>query len=192
MAAAVVPSADADEPRPSRACGGSRAARAMSQRQVLQGRASGGLPDGGRRELGKTGRPAPPRLSLQCSSSTRKPAPSSCRWWQSWRPDPKTSRLCRMRVSSAPPALVTKGPGLALPRVLGPASFLTRIPRPSSPSVPCPLPVPSAGSPALTLSLPPPATFCTPPHPAPLWAELLGRRRKRMEDGVPKCLQTTA
>ncbi|XP_071475803.1 sperm-associated antigen 6 isoform X3 [Marmota flaviventris] len=33
----------------------------------------------------------------QCSSSTRKPGPSSCRWWRSWRPDPKTSRLCKTR-----------------------------------------------------------------------------------------------
>lgn len=91
----------ADRPRRRRAGRRRRAAGAMSQRQVLQGKSRGGRrPDG--LAAGAAGAPggllhrvSPP----QCSSSTRKPGPSSCRWWRSWRPDPKTSRRYRMRVS---------------------------------------------------------------------------------------------
>lgn len=78
-----------------------RAAGAMSQRQVLQGRA-GRAPRRLAAEAGTTGRPAPRCVSLQCSSSTRKPVPSSFRWWQRWRPDPRTSRRCRTRVRPRP------------------------------------------------------------------------------------------
>lgn len=186
MAAAVVPSAD--EPRHPRACGGRRAAIVMSQRQVLQGRTPGGRPDGGRREPGTKGRPAPPGLSPQCSSSTRKPGPSSCRWWQSWQPDPKTSRLCRMRVSPAPPALCHQGPwpppapgapgrpgssALPHPSPGSPAPRLPVSPVLSQPRVPDPPPQPSPYVPCHLL----PHLHPLPPGLAPLWAELLGRRR---------------
>ena len=53
--------------------------------------------------VGVSGHRAPlPGLSPQCSSSTRKPGRYSCRWWQSWRQDPKTSKRCRMQVRLHP------------------------------------------------------------------------------------------
>lgn len=73
---------------------------AMSQRQVLQGRELwAGAPTGWRRGGDGGGAAAPPYLSPQCSSCTRMPGPGSYRWWQSRRPDLRTSRHCRMRVS---------------------------------------------------------------------------------------------
>lgn len=140
--------------RRARSCG------TMSQRQVLQGRGCGGRPRTGGGSQGTTARPAPPCLSPQCSSSTRKPEPSSCRWWQSWRPDPKTSRPCRMRVSPRltrvhlfPPGCVTWGPGLALRLeslvALGPQPCFAPhcVPCQSPPCVPRTLQAPGPGSP---------------------------------------------
>lgn len=62
MASAVAPSTrtrwpGAHEQRRPGGRGRRRAAGAMSQRQVVQGRARGGRPDGWRRELGTAGRP---------------------------------------------------------------------------------------------------------------------------------------
>lgn len=57
----------------------------------------GGRPDGMARGGGVS--VAPPCLSPQCSRCTRMPGPGSYRWWQSRRPDLRTSRHCRMRVS---------------------------------------------------------------------------------------------
>lgn len=60
----------------------------------------------GGRALGRVGasghRTPPPGLFPQCSSSTRKPGRNSCRWWRSWRQDPKISKRYRMQVSLHP------------------------------------------------------------------------------------------
>lgn len=91
----------------------------MSQRQVLQGRA------GVVRRLDglaarRSGCGGVHRLSLpQCLSNIRRPGRSSCRWWRSWRPDPKTSRRCRTRVSLEPEPASPPITGLA-PRTESP------------------------------------------------------------------------
>lgn len=90
-----------------------------------------GAPTGGGGSPGDSGRRrAPACLSPQCLSSIRKRGPSSCRWWQSWRPDPRTSRRCRMPVSPHPEPALLRAPGLAgRPASLGPSAS----PRTSSP-----------------------------------------------------------
>lgn len=140
---------------------------AMSQRQVLQGRARG-APTG--LAAGTAGTAAAPCLSPpppQCSSSTRKPGPSSCRWWRSWRPDPKTSRPCRTRVSPRPDRASLRAPGLApAPRGPGPRGA----PWPLSPH-------PGSRAPGRPVS---PAACLNPGlprRPAPLPAELWERSR---------------
>lgn len=156
-------------------CGGRSAAGTMSQRQVLQGRGCGGRSHTGGGSQGLSARPAPPCLSPQCSSSTRKPEPSSCRWWQSWRPDPKTSRPCRMRVSPRLNPSSPAVPGLchlvprfcpAPPVVSRPGSSALLCPslHPLPVAALCPRDSPSPGSPVPGLN----SLFTPPSYPTPI------------------------
>lgn len=139
----------------------------MSQRQVLQGRSHGKAPG----PTGwRQGRATPFRLCPQCSSCTRTPGPGSCRWWRSRRPDLRTLRHCRMRVS------LHRGPGL------------TPIPHPFSSFIALASsfipqhPVPSlAWYPVLLL---PPPPRCLPSLHALLLAQFLG-----IGGSGPKCCQ---
>lgn len=132
----------------------------------------------------------PPCVSLQCSSSTRRPGPSSCRWWQSWRPDPKTSRPCRTWVSphSEPASPLT--PGTASPGAF--ASPCTSG-RPGSSALPRPSRVPLPPHRPASRSAPPRS-----PYPASLPQSALlcllsfwGGEGWGLEDGVPKFFQSS-
>lgn len=148
---------------------------------------AGGAPTGGRREP-RGHRAACSSVCLsrpQCSSSTRKPGRSSCRWWRSWQPDPKTSRRCRTRVSPHR-FRVAQGPSSrlacrsappALPRLVLQLGLLaTPGAQPSRPLPPSPQP----GLPRLAVT------------PLPSGLSFWRGAGWRRQDGVPKFFPSAA